>query len=175
MKKLAEKSSHALTPIKRTKMQSPSHQRIDNLMKLVKEFSAREMLVDEICRFLKFSGSGARKYVCDLREAGVIELARYINGTATYLGQPVYQLTPNKQHVDGFLAAIALSKTTVAAPKKERPSRQQQRLMKLGNDRHFHILGDDKHFPIRAGREVVHRDPLVAALFGSAPAQQACG
>jgi hypothetical protein len=33
-------------------------------------------------------------------------------------------------------------------------------------------LADDTHYAIRVNRSPVMRDPLVAALFGSAPAQQ---
>ena len=55
------------------------------------------MLADKIAWFLKFSPSGARKYIRDLREAGVIELARYIEGTATYLGKAVYQADPGRR------------------------------------------------------------------------------
>ena len=175
MKKSAEDTSYALKPIQRTEMRHSANSRIDNMKRLVNEFSSREMLLDEICQFLKFSESGARKYVRDLRAAGVIELARYINATANYLGKPVYQLTPDKERVSGFLASIVQLKTFATEPKKEHvPSRQEKRLIQMGRNRHFHILGDDAHYQIRINHSPVQRDPLVAALFGSAPAQRGC-
>ena len=45
-----------------------------------------------------------------LREAGVIELARYVEGTATYLGKAVYQICPDQDRVKAFLAAICQPK-----------------------------------------------------------------
>jgi hypothetical protein len=39
-----------------------------------------------------------------------------------------------------------------------------------GTGRHFHIRADDTHYAIRVNRSPVARDPLVAALFGAAPA-----
>jgi hypothetical protein len=42
--------------------------RIENMQKLIGELQLHEMLADEIAWFLKFSPSGARKYIRDLRE-----------------------------------------------------------------------------------------------------------
>lgn len=160
----------SLAPIERIRSTSATLRRIENMQKLIGELSMHEMLADEIAWFLKFSPSGARKYIRDLREAGVIELARYIEGTATYLGKAVYQLTPDPDRVRAFLAAIVQPKREGAPPRKERPSLREQNM--AGNGRHFHILADDTHYAIRVNRGPVMRDPLVAALFGSAPSQQ---
>ncbi|WP_017876677.1 MULTISPECIES: winged helix-turn-helix domain-containing protein [unclassified Janthinobacterium] len=159
-----------MAPIERVRSTSATLRRIENMQKLIGELSLHEMLADEIAWFLKFSPSGARKYIRDLRDAGVIELARYIEGTATYLGKAVYQLTPDPERVRAFLAAIVQPKREGAAPRKDRPGLREQSM--AGNGRHFHILADDTHYAIRVNRGPVMRDPLVAALFGSAPSQQ---
>ena len=90
----AERPPISMAPIERVRSTSATQRRIENMQKLIGELSTHEMLADEIAWFLKFSPSGARKYIRDLREAGVIELARYIEGTATYLGKAVYQISP---------------------------------------------------------------------------------
>lgn len=160
----------SMAPIERVRSTSATLRRIENMQKLIGELSVHEMLADEIAWFLKFSPSGARKYIRDLRDAGVIELARYIEGTATYLGKAVYQLTPDPERVRAFLSAIVQPKREGVAPRKERPGLREQSM--AGNGRHFHILADDTHYAIRVNRGPVMRDPLVAALFGSAPSQQ---
>jgi hypothetical protein len=160
----------SLASIERVRSTSATLRRIENMQKLIAELQQHEMLADEIAWFLKFSPSGARKYIRDLREAGVIELARYIEGTATYLGKAVYQLTPDAERVKQFLGAISQPKREGAPPRKERPSLRDQAM--AGAGRHFHILADDTHYAIRVNRAPVTRDPLVAALFGAAPSMQ---
>jgi DNA-binding Lrp family transcriptional regulator len=166
-----ERAPISLAPIERVRSTSATQRRIENMQKLINELSNHEMLADEIAWFLKFSPSGARKYIRDLREAGVIELARYIEGTATYLGKAVYQISPDPERVKAFLAAICQPKREGAAPRKERPGLREQNM--AGSGRHFHILADDTHYAIRVNRSPVARDPLVAALFGPAPGQNA--
>jgi DNA-binding Lrp family transcriptional regulator len=164
----AERAPISMAPIERVRSTSATQRRIENMQKLIGELSTHEMLADEIAWFLKFSPSGARKYIRDLREAGVIELARYIEGTATYLGKAVYQISPDPERVKAFLAAIVQPKREGVPPRKERPGLREQNM--AGTGRHFHILADDTHYAIRVNRNPVARDPLVAALFGAAPA-----
>ena len=164
---LDRKPALSMASIERVRSTSATLRRIENMQKLIGELSMHEMLADEIAWFLKFSPSGARKYIRDLREAGVIELARYIEGTATYLGKAVYQISPDPERVKAFLAAIVQPKREGVAPRKERPGLREQSM--AGTGRHFHILADDTHYAIRVNRSPVARDPLVAALFGAAP------
>lgn len=96
---LDRKPALSMASIERVRSTSATLRRIENMQKLIGELQLHEMLADEIAWFLKFSPSGARKYIRDLREAGVIELARYVEGTATYLGKAVYQLTPDPDRV----------------------------------------------------------------------------
>ncbi|MES2296012.1 MAG: winged helix-turn-helix domain-containing protein [Pseudomonadota bacterium] len=163
----AERAPISMAPIERVRSTSATQRRIENMQKLVGELAQHEMLADEIAWFLKFSPSGARKYIRDLRDAGVIELARYIEGTATYLGKAVYQISPDPERVKAFLSAIVQPKREGVPPRKERPGLRDQNL--AGTGRHFHILADDTHYAIRMNRAPVARDPLVAALFGAAP------
>jgi DNA-binding Lrp family transcriptional regulator len=163
-----ERPPISMAPIERVRSTSATQRRIENMQKLIGELSTHEMLADEIAWFLKFSPSGARKYIRDLRDAGVIELARYIEGTATYLGKAVYQISPDPERVKTFLSAIVQPKREGAPARKERPGSREQAMS--GTGRHFHILADDTHYAIRMSRTPVMRDPLVAALFGAAPA-----
>jgi hypothetical protein len=149
-----ERKALSLAPIERVRSTSATLRRIENMQKLIAELQQHEMLADEIAWFLKFSPSGAR----------------YIEGTATYLGKAVYQLTPDPERVKTFLAAIVQPKREGAPPRKERPSLREQAM--AGAGRHFHILADDTHYAIRVNRGPVTRDPLVAALFGNAPSMQ---
>ena len=73
---IPERKALSLAPIERVRSTSATLRRIENMQKLIAELQQHEMLADEIAWFLKFSPSGARKYIRDLRDAGVIELAR---------------------------------------------------------------------------------------------------
>src|SRR5262249_30690652 len=149
----AERPPISMAPIERVRSTSATQRRIENMQKLIGELSTHEMLADEIAWFLKFSPSGARKYIRDLRDAGVIELARYIEGTATYLAKAVYQISPDPERVKAFLAAIVQPKREGAPVRKERASQREQNM--AGTGRHFHILADDTHYAIRMNRTPV--------------------
>ena len=149
---------------------SGTARRIQNMHHLVSELSAHEMRADEIATALQYSSSGAGKYIRSLREAGVIELDRHINGTATYLGMAVYRLTPDQERVRIFLAAlVAPKRSDGVVQKKKRLALPEKVTEERG--RHFHIMADDTYYAIRVSREAAQRDPLVAALFGSANRQ----
>lgn len=145
-----------------------TQRRLDNMRLLVEALGQREMLADEICDLLKFSPSGARKYIRDLREAGVAELARYVDGTATYIGMAVYTITPDAERVRTFLAGLAQPRAPAPLSRG-----RLNRFAAAGAGRHFHIIDDDTHYAVRVSRVQVFRDPLVVALFG--PAAGAAG
>ena len=63
----AERAPISMAPIERVRSTSATQRRIENMQKLIGELSTHEMLADEIAWFLKFSPSGARKYIRDLR------------------------------------------------------------------------------------------------------------
>jgi hypothetical protein len=166
---LDRKPGLCMASIERVRSTSATMRRIENMQKLIGELQLHEMLADEIAWFLKFSPSGARKYIRDLREAGVIELARYVEGTATYLGKAVYQLTPDPNGCGRFWRPCA-AQTRGRARAQGTPWSAR-----TGHGRcrpPLPYFGGRYPLAIRVNRSPVMRDPLVAALFGSAPAQQ---
>ncbi len=155
-----------LTPTAVLSLVSGTVRRIENMRKLIGELSTREMRADEIARFLKYSSSGAHKYIRNLRDAGVIELDRYMDGTATYIGKAVYKLSFDSERVRVFLSALVAPKRgRILAPKKHGALPDQST---SESGRHFHILADDTNYAIRVNHTPAQRDPLVAAFFGSA-------
>ena len=149
-------------PAMRTRCTSMTEQRTANLKSLVRELAAREMQADDICAYLKMSPSGARKYIADLRAAGVAVLARYADGTATYVGKACYRLVSDPRLVIELLGQLEQHKREPRIPAP--PVRALPALP----GRSFHIMADDTHFAVRINRHPVMRDPLVAALFGPA-------
>ena len=149
-------------PSMRTRCTSMTEQRTANLKSLVAELSTREMQADDICAHLKMSPSGARKYIADLRAAGVMVLARYADGTVTYLGKACYRLASDPLLVSEFLSQIEQHKHQPRIPAPP------ARALPVAPGRSFHIMADDAHFAVRINRHPAMRDPLVAALFGPA-------
>lgn len=149
-----------MTP--RTRNTQLTRRRLDAMRGLVGEFGVRQMDAADICDFLQFSPSGARKYIRDLREARVIEIARYIDGTEKYLGRPLYKLTADQVILAAFMAQ--LNSELPAAPRSHAPKQPKE----LGAGCRLHIMVDDKHYPVRVSRAPAVRDSLVTALFGPA-------
>ncbi len=137
--------------------------RLERICNLVTTLLERDLARDEVASLLKVTPSGARKYVGDLRAAGVIELARYVRGTATALGEPVYTLTMTAEKAQEYLASLATNLPTRAA----RPSKSAFSVASSDPSRRFHIMADDAPFSIRISRVPPMRDPLVAAFFGA--------
>ena len=142
--------------------------RIDNIKKVVGALRESELKRYELEALLQLSPSGTRKYVSELRESGVLELARYIDGTATYLGVPVFKLVDDTKRVNDFLAGLDAGRVCA----KRKCDKSQLDLAKRMAGRHFHIMADDTHYAIRVSRTPAFRDPLVEALFGAPRAHQ---
>lgn len=147
--------------IERIRNTMATRRRIDNIRLIIATLPTREMDSDDICALLKFSPSGARKYIGELLAHSIIEVARYLDATATYPGRPAYRLAPNQVAINEFLAR--LEKNTVSA----RPDPGPKPLFPQVPGRNFHIMGDDAHFAVRIHRAPAFRDPLVVALFGA--------
>lgn len=145
-----------VTPIHTTR-------RIERIRSLVTTLLTRELARDEVATLLEVTPSGARKYVGDLREAGVIQLARYADGTDTALGHPVYTLAMTAEQAQAYLAGLAES----APPRAAKLSKSAFSVASRDPGRHFHIMADDAPFSIRISRVPPMRDPLVAAFFGA--------
>ncbi len=144
--------------IARTRTTAATQRRIANMHILLAALSTRDMMRDEFCELLHFSPSGARKYIRELREAGVIEVARYVDPSAHNFGMPVYRLVSGT--ADAFLAETCEVKKAPAVKRRE--------TVATDPSRHMHIMGDDVFYSARSPRVVVARDPLIEAFFGPA-------
>lgn len=145
-----------VTPIHTTR-------RIERICNLVTTLLERDLARDEVATLLAVTPSGARKYVGDLRAAGVIESARYVGGTKTALGEPVYTLTMTAEKAREYLESL----TTSAPARAAKQSKSAMSIASRDPSRRFHIMHDDAPFSIRVSRTPVARDWLVTAFFGA--------
>lgn len=146
----------------RTRNTIHTQRRIDNMRRLIAALSFNHMEADDIGDFLQFSPSGVRKYIRDMREARIIDIARYIDGTAKYLGRPLYKLTADRAVLDAFMAQ--LNSEFPAAPRGSTP----KPIKEVEEGHRLHIMDHDTNYPVRISRVLAVRDDLVAALFGPA-------
>ncbi len=147
---------------------SATRRRMDNIRKLIDELRTRDMTADDMCFLLKFSPSGARKYIRDLIGPGVIELAHHIEAKGAYIGKPVFRLSSDSERVEAFLLMIQQEEPRSSVAKTPLETRLQNT---FGTDRHFHVMADDIMYKIRINRDKPRRDDLVTALFGDGPAK----
>ncbi len=138
-------------------------QRMERLRTLVTALLAGDLVRGELADILQVGPSGVRKYVNDLCAAGVIELARYVDGTATFLGHPVYTLAITAEEAKEYLATLSAD----APVRVGRPSKSALSIAVRDPGRHIHIMQDDAPFSIRVSGAPVARDWLVAAFFGA--------
>lgn len=143
--------------------------RIAQIKKLIDGLRAREMMRDEISNLLGNSPSGTRKYLRDLRDLGIVQIARYAEGTANFLGGAVFGLVDDEARIADFIESI---ERTQELPVHTGPSRSGLDKAQPDPTRHFHILQDDVAFQVRISRAPVMRDPMVTALFGAPRGQQ---
>lgn len=139
--------------------------RVERLRRLIVTLQVRQLMRDEIGQILQVGPSGVRKYVKDLGDK--IAIARYVDGTATYRGDPVYCLTMTQGQTQAYLASLAAAPTA-------RPAAASKSAFSLASQdpsRHIHIMEDDAHFAVRLNRSPATRDPLVAAFFGARGAE----
>jgi hypothetical protein len=130
--------------------------RIAKIKQLIAALSLHEMRRDEIETLLEFSPSGSRKYVVDLGNAHIIELARFEDVKPGRMGHPVYRLTADADLAREFLADLDLS--TIVPRRKPLP-RKQSDVMLCGPSRRFHLMQDDTHFAVRVSGLAVSPDP----------------
>ncbi len=148
------------SPLDLQRKTSNTTRRIQNMITIVEELRKREMIAEEIGFLLKYSPSGTRKYIRDLREAGVVEVARHIGATENYIGKSVYAVSQDAGHVKGFLLAITLKK-------KSAPVKEAVLVPKMPAGSTLHVMDDDMPNRVRIHRKPARRDDLVAALFGA--------
>jgi predicted transcriptional regulator len=137
-------------------------ERLEKIRKLVTALQDRDMRREDIADLLAMGPSGVRKYIADLRESGVMEIARYADGTATFLGYAEYRLALGVDETREYLANLA------AAPTSGRKDRiSELALAERDPKRHIHIMQDDEYYQVRVSRSIPAPDPLVVALFAS--------
>jgi hypothetical protein len=133
--------------------------RIERIRSLIAAFRLREMMREDIADLLSVSPSGARKYVADLRDLGVIEIARYVDGTATSMGSPVFRLALDAAAVDECLDSLPVRSYARKAPTSESLGER------AGPGRRFHIMADDDHYAIRVINTLPVHEPMMAHFF----------
>lgn len=137
--------------------------RLARLRTLVGALIQGEMMREDIADLVQLSRSGVRSYIKGLREAGVIEIARYIDGTATFLGCPVYRLAISVEDASAYIANLGAASD--ARPVV--PPRSPEGIAARDPHRHFHIMADDTHYAIRVLRKIPEHDPVHTAFFGA--------
>ena len=143
--------------------QPSSSRRIDNLLAIVRELAYRDMTIADVGALLGFSDSGARNYIRELSDAGLMEISARISKMAGHAGQPVFTLTQDSVAIDSFLEAMAERKRLGwVAPRSAEP-------LPVRRGSRFHLLDGDSSFVPTERVRCAARDPLVAALFGAAP------
>jgi hypothetical protein len=135
--------------------------RVERMRNLVKAMIAGDMTREEIGELLQVGPSGVRKYLADLID--IVGIARYVDGTATFVGFPVYGLVINAKEAQSYMDSLVAD----APPRATPEPRSVCALAARDPSRHFHILADDTHYPVRVSRAPVQRDVLVAAFFGA--------
>lgn len=153
-------------PIARVRNTTATRRRNEQMRKLVAEYHIREMSSEEVAEFLKFSPSGARKYVNDLLKRHIIEVKR-TEGTVgkKSLGHSIYGLAENSEEL-----VKELLEELEAGPISNMKYVKPKQVPTVDHTRHLHIMRDDMTFHSKVEPIIVQRDPLVAALFG--PAKQ---
>ena len=136
-------------------------QRVERLRNLINALIAGDLVRDEIGDILQVGPSGVRKYLADLGDK--VEISGYIDGTATFIGFPLYRLAISADEARAYLATLEAS----ALPRAVAQPVSARSIAARDPSRHFHILEDDTPFSIRISRSPVMRDVLVAALFGA--------
>jgi len=139
--------------------------RLERMRTLVSVLMVRALRRDDIADMLKLSPSGVRKYVAEL--GARIMIARFEDGTPTWLGTPVYCLAISIEQAQAYL--LQLGGTPRVRPAKG----QRSAMSSAANDpsRHIHVMVDDAHYAVRLHTAPAARDPLVAAFFGQRAAE----
>lgn len=147
-------SSHFRPHTERLRVTDATKRRDRNVRTIIDTLRCGTCLKDDLRDLLDVSQSSITKYVQLLREAGVIELACYVDTTRTSLGTPVYRIARDTEAVDAYLRSL----DDGAIPQPEQ-----------GQTHHIHRLQDDGHWPNRAPKAgIPPPDPVLAHFFGRA-------
>jgi len=140
-----------------------TRRRAKNIRRLVAELAKRDMNFDEFCDLLDYSPSGVRKYVRDLREDGLIEIARFTDHCPRMPeGRPEYRLAMYGETLAAYMATLIVEPSLKVFPRNKRPA--------ADDGCHFHTCGNDNQGPARARAttaKATHLD-VHEAFFGRA-------
>lgn len=139
--------------------------RRDNFNKLAHQFASSAMDTGEVAIMLGITPAAARKYVATLRELGIVQKV----DAPSHPGRPErsrYAAVMNLDQIERALATIE----PVAAARARKHSNGLDRIgsAEMTTGRRVHLMGHGVQSRRERGGHVPIRDPLVAALFGSA-------
>jgi biotin operon repressor len=151
---------------------SARERRAQQLLKLIEQLTVRSMSASEVAHLLNCKSACAQKYLQQLRDEEVVILERSAElGIST---KAVYRLSNNSEKIRDFQEAIVQSKRHRSSREKLISLQAQGSILNVtvgANGQRIYMLADETHHAIRPHSEPVHRDPLVAALFGAAAGQ----
>lgn len=128
-----------------------------NIRRIIDALRIEPMMRHQLRALLAMSPSGARKYIKSLKVAGIMEISRYVGGNNYYLGEPEYVLSEDADLVARFLVDLDTAPTSSRAGTKVK---QDLDATHRAAGRHFHILSDDEHYPVRVSKAPPAPDPL---------------
>lgn len=145
-----------------------TRERVRKTIILIEEFRVRPMSQTEVCELLKFSSSGARKYLRDLRDSGLI--VPVIEGEKIVL-HTKWRITDEADLVESILTELRAGSIVVvrAVPQSVRDFGTPTLIRTVGTTQHS-LKGVLAINPVRAHH--AFRDPMVSALFGSGHARK---
>lgn len=151
-----------------TRNTASTRERVRKTIILIEEFRVRSMSQPEVSELLKFSTSGTRKYLRDLRDAGIIR--QEIEDEEIALNTK-YRITEDNALVDTVLQGLRAGSVVVvrAEPQSVRDGGVPTVTRTVGTTQHS-LKGILVPSPVR--EKHVFRDPMVSALFGSGHARK---
>ena len=139
-------------------MKPSSQRRIDNFRLLIARLAEGSMDPHAVTLLLSVSHKAARNYLHELVEAGV---ARPDTGRPE---KTFVRLHAERDVSERFLDELVTSASAERISVRRSAKRHDSHIGSC----FVHVLRDDVSFPLTMHRLPVRRDPLVAALFGSA-------
>lgn len=155
--------------LSRVRDTSATARRFENIKTIISTLRQCEMTRVDIQALLHFSPSGARKYVRELVNAGVmvvshIEPVPRASNKARDGQVHHFKLTDDEEIIANVLALVV--KESNNKTKEEKP---KERVLSGDPTRHFHIVSDDTYYAVKVPhKRIPAPDPVLAHLFGRA-------
>lgn len=139
-----------------------THARVIKLKALVKVLINRdELMASELASAIGCSFSAIKRYIRELHDINVIEIAGYLPQKGFPYDRPLYRLGANQER------ALAILSWSTTEPSKKFCKSRSSKLIETCSGT-VHILEDDVPYDYEPSTRKHSRDPLVAALFGNA-------